>query len=82
MGNNALNDERATGLQTFTGECTFHLNKQKNNSKFGDLELEILFGREIQATAASLISNLQTKFGLQRDYSMYETTLQSGPLDS
>jgi hypothetical protein len=76
--------ELATGFQTFTGGCTSHLNKLKNNSEFGDPELEILFRREIQATAASLISNLQTKFSLhvQPDYSVYKTTLQSGPLGS
>jgi hypothetical protein len=47
-----------------------------------DLELKILFGREIQGAAASLISNLQTKFSLQRDYSVYKTTLRRGPLGS
>lgn len=47
MDNNALTDaERATGFQTFNGGCTFHLNKMKNNSEFGDLQLKILFGRE------------------------------------
>jgi hypothetical protein len=57
VGNNILTDvERATGFETFTGGCIFHLNKLKNNSEFGDLQLQILFGREIQAAAAAALS--------------------------
>jgi hypothetical protein len=74
--------ERATGFQIYTGGCTSFLNKLKNNSACGDLELKILFGREIHGAAAALISDLQTKFILQRGYSVYKTALQSGPVCS